>query len=225
MRTWHLQIRPLIIWWARFDICIVTLGTTHLVPHVHVFIWLKMCFKVLAHQSPTFVSDIVIMIMIFTLGTLVQVEACFKNVENTLRMVQDVLHLDHHLRKTARASNQVGGPINSFSSPSRSPGAAFTKTDAQVAYGLYFWCSLYGWTDNFITLPMALASGPSSFGVDRYCPNKLTSRICPDAAMLFFGLWALYHVGAHRGVSRGSCTTLGTLLADTTPSLGFGFCF
>jgi hypothetical protein len=30
IRTWHLQIWPLITWWARFDICIVTFGTTHL---------------------------------------------------------------------------------------------------------------------------------------------------------------------------------------------------
>jgi hypothetical protein len=84
----------------------------------------------------------------------------------------------------------------SFSSTSRSPGAAFTKMDAQVAYGLSFWCSLYGWKDNFITFPMALVSGPNSFGIDRYHPNKLTSRICLGVAMLFFGLWALYHVGA-----------------------------
>jgi hypothetical protein len=64
----------------------------------------------LAHQSPTFGSDDVIMIMIFTLGTPVQVGACFNNVENTLRMVQDVLHLFHHLRKTARASKPSWRP-------------------------------------------------------------------------------------------------------------------
>jgi hypothetical protein len=65
---------------------------------------------VLAHQSPTFGSDVVIMIMIFTLGIPVQVGACFKNVENTLRMVQDVLHPDHHLSKTARASKPSWRP-------------------------------------------------------------------------------------------------------------------
>jgi hypothetical protein len=114
IRTWHLRIRSLFIWWDHFDICIVTPGTTHFIPHVHVFIWLKVCFKVQAHQSPTFGSDVVIMSLIFTLGTPIQVGACLKDMENTLRMVQDVLHLGHHLRRTARASkpswrpNQVG---------------------------------------------------------------------------------------------------------------------
>jgi hypothetical protein len=65
---------------------------------------------VLAHQSPTFGSDVVIMIMIFTLGTPVQVGACFKNVENTLRMLQDVLHFGHHFRRTARASKPCKRP-------------------------------------------------------------------------------------------------------------------
>jgi hypothetical protein len=50
------------------------------------------------------------MIMIFTLGTPVQVGACFKNVENTLRMVQDILHLGHHLRRTTRASKPSKRP-------------------------------------------------------------------------------------------------------------------
>jgi hypothetical protein len=68
------------------------------------------CFKVLAHQIPTFGSDVVIMIKIFTLGIPVQVGACFKNVENTLRMVQDVLHFGHHLRKTARVSKPCWRP-------------------------------------------------------------------------------------------------------------------
>jgi hypothetical protein len=40
----------------------------------------------------------------------------------------------------------------------RTPGTARTKTDAQVAYGVGFGCSLYGWKDNFKKLPMELVS-------------------------------------------------------------------
>ena len=102
MRTWHLWIWPLITWWARFNICIVIFGTTHLVPYVYVSIWLKvqLCFKVQAHQSSTFGSAA--QQYFFTLGTPAQVEACLKDVENTLEMAQDVLHLVHHLRRSVR---------------------------------------------------------------------------------------------------------------------------
>ena len=55
---------------------------------------------------------------------------------------------------------------NSSSSPPRSSGAIRTKNDAQVAYGVRFERSLYGWKDNFKELPMAPVSGPNSFGVD-----------------------------------------------------------
>ena len=81
--------------------------------------------------------------------------------------------------------------------PFQSPGAISTKTDAQVAYGVGFGHSLYGWKDIFKTLPMTPVSDPNSSGVDGNRPNKLTSRICPGAATPSFGLWALYRVGAH----------------------------
>ena len=42
----------------------------------------------------------------------------------------------------------------SSSNLSRSLGAARTKNDAQVAYGVPFGRSLYGWKDYFIELPM-----------------------------------------------------------------------
>jgi hypothetical protein len=48
----------------------------------------------------------------------------------------------------------------------RTPGTARTKTDAHVAYGVRFGCSLYGWKDNFKKLPMEPVSGPNSSGVD-----------------------------------------------------------
>jgi hypothetical protein len=73
----------------------------------------------------------------------------------------------------------------------RNPGTARTKTDAQVAYGVGFGCSLYGWKDNFRKLPMELVSGPNSSGVDRNRLHKLTSRICSGAATPSFGLLGL----------------------------------
>jgi hypothetical protein len=68
----------------------------------------------------------------------------------------------------------------------RTPGTACTKTDAHVAYGVGFGCSLYGWKDNFKKLPMELVSGPNSSGVDRNRLHKLTSRTVFDIAPLFW---------------------------------------
>jgi hypothetical protein len=70
----------------------------------------------------------------------------------------------------------------------RTPGTAYTKTDAHVAYEVRFGCYLYGWKDNFKKLPMEPVSGPNSSGVNRNSLHKLTSRICSGAATPFFGL-------------------------------------
>ena len=51
--------------------------------------------------------------------------------------------------------SQGGGP-NQFDFVLETSGTARTKTDAQVAYGVGFGHSLYGWKDNFKTLPVAL---------------------------------------------------------------------
>ena len=80
----------------------------------------------------------------------------------------------------------------SSSSPPRSPGAARTKNDAQVAYGVHFGRSFYGWKDIFKELPMALVSGPNSLGINGNRRNNMTSRICQGAAPPSFGL--LSHV-------------------------------
>ena len=143
-------------------------------------------------------SYVVVMGLIFTLGIPAQVGTCLKNVDNSLEMAQDVLHLGHHLRRPARAPQPRWRPqTDSTSFQFRTPGIARTKTDAQVAYRLRFGRSLYGWKYNFKALPMEPVSGPNSFGVDWNCPGKLTYIICPSAAMLSFGLWALYRVGTH----------------------------
>ena len=81
---------------------------------------------------------------------------------------------------------------NSSSSPPRNLGAARTKNDAQIAYGVRFGRSIYGWKDNFKELPMAPVSSPNSLGVSRNHQNNITSRICQGAAPPSFGL--LSHV-------------------------------
>ena len=93
--------------------------------------------------------------------------------------------------------SQLEAQTTSTSSLFRTSGTARTKTDAHVAFGVGFGCTLYGWKDNSKTLLVALVLGPNSFGVDRNRLRKLTYRICPGTAMLFFGLWALYRVGTH----------------------------
>ena len=95
--------------------------------------------------------------------------------------------------------NKMEAQTDSTSFQFRTPGVARTKTDAQVAYRVRFGRSLYGWKDNFKMLPMALVSGPNPSGVDRNRPRKLISSFCPGAVTPSFGLWALYHVGAHYG--------------------------
>jgi hypothetical protein len=57
------------------------------------------------------------------------------------------------------------------------------KTDAQVAYGVGFGRSIYGWKKNFIKLPMALVLCQNSFRGNRNHRNRLTSRICQSAAL------------------------------------------
>jgi hypothetical protein len=69
----------------------------------------------------------------------------------------------------------------------RIPGIARNKMGAQVAYGVRFGRSLYGWKDNFEELPMAPVLGPNSSRIHGNCLNKLTSRICSGAAMPSFG--------------------------------------
>jgi hypothetical protein len=53
---------------------------------------------------------------------------------------------------------EVEAKSNLNSGPVRSPGAVRNKTDAQVAYGVRFGRSIYGWKHNFIELPMAPVS-------------------------------------------------------------------
>jgi hypothetical protein len=67
-------------------------------------------------------------------------------------------------------------------------GTTRNKMDTQVAYGVGFGRSLYGWKDNFEEFPMAPISCPNSSRIDGNCLNKLTSRIYSGAATPSFGL-------------------------------------
>jgi hypothetical protein len=75
--------------------------------------------------------------------------------------------------------------------------------DAQVAYGVGFGRSFYGWKDNFEELPMTPVSGPNSSRIDGNCLNKLTSRICSGAATPSFGLLGRVSLLSPLGRPRG----------------------
>jgi hypothetical protein len=68
----------------------------------------------------------------------------------------------------------------------RTLGTTLTKTDADIAYGVGFGCSLYGWKYNFKKLPIEPVSGPNSSGVDGNRLHKLTYKTCSGAAPLFW---------------------------------------
>jgi hypothetical protein len=77
---------------------------------------------------------------------------------------------------------EVEAKSNSSSSPVRRPGAVRNKPDAQVAYGVGFGISIYGWMQNFIDLSMELVLCQNSSRVNGNRQNKFTSRICQSAA-------------------------------------------
>jgi hypothetical protein len=160
-----------------------------------------------ARQSPTFGSSAPQQ-WFFTLETSVQVGACLKDVENTLEMDRDVLHLGHHLRGPQGRPNQVGGPIHVSSSPSRAPRAVCSKTDAHVSYGLRFGLYLYGWNQNFIELPMAPVPPQKIFWVVTNHRNKWTSRICQGVAAIFWIVGPYIVLGSIMDVSSGICFRL-----------------
>jgi hypothetical protein len=82
---------------------------------------------------------------------------------------------------------KVEAQRNTSSSPPRSPEAARTKNNAQVAYGVRFARSLYGWKENFVELPMERVPHQNYIWVDRNRQNKWTFRICQGVAPLSFG--------------------------------------
>jgi hypothetical protein len=79
----------------------------------------------------------------------------------------------------------------------RITGTARKKMGTQVAYGVGFGRSLYGWKDNFEELPMAPVSGPNLSRIHGNCLNKF--RRC-DA--VFWPIGPCIFVEPIRGASR-----------------------
>jgi hypothetical protein len=94
----------------------------------------------------------------------------------------------------------------------RIPGTTHNKMGAQVAYGVRFGRSLYGWKDNFEDLPMAPVLGPNSSRIHGNYLNKLTSRICSGAATPSFGLLGRVSSLSPLGARLGFCITLESIL-------------
>ena len=110
-----------------------------------------------------------------------------------MKETNKIFQVEKKAQSLSGSSPQGGGPKNDSSlSPPRSPGAARTKNDAQIAYRVRFERSIYGWKDNFKELSMTPVSGQNSFGVGKNRRNNMTSRICQGAAPPSFGL--LSHV-------------------------------
>ena len=112
-------------------------------------------------------------------------------MERTRRYLEKGLEV---ARTSRGVQFKLEAQIKLTSSPSRSSGAVFSKSDAQDAYRLRFGRSLYGWKGNFIELPMAPVSHKNSLGVNGNHRNKLTSRIYPGVASRLLGRWAVYLV-------------------------------
>ena len=95
-----------------------------------------------------------------------------------MKETNKIFQVEKKAQSLSGSSPQGGGPKqNSSSSQPRSPGVARTKNDAQVAYGVHFGRSLYGWKDNFKELPMVLVSGPNSLEVNGNRRSNVTYRI------------------------------------------------
>jgi hypothetical protein len=101
---------------------------------------------------------------------------------------------------------------NSSSFQFRIPGTARNKMGAQVAIGVGFGSSLYGWKDNFEELPMEPVSGPNSSRIHGNYLNKLMSRICSGAATPSFGLLGRVSSLSPLGARPRFCITLESIL-------------
>jgi hypothetical protein len=84
-----------------------------------------------------------------------------------------------------------------------------SKMDAQVAYGLCFWRSTYGWKAYLIRKPTQVVPRQKMFRINGNHRNNLASRICQDAVSPSFGSFGPCNVSAFpRDVNRGPWTPL-----------------
>ena len=126
---------------------------------------------------------------------------CLGTKERTRRHIEEVLEV-WRTSKGARVNMEV--QTKSTLTPFRSLGAVCIKLVTQVAYGLRFRCSTYGWKDNFIRKPMKVVPLQNSIRINGNRRNKLTSRLYHEAASSSFGplglvtCWDTFRTG--RGV-------------------------
>jgi hypothetical protein len=135
--------------------------------------------------------------------------------------VQQGFQVKKEVQGWSSSSPQGGGPKELSSSPVRSPRPMRTKNDAQVIYEVGFGRSLYGWKQNFITLPMELVWGPNSSRVNKNHQKKWTSRISQGTTPIHFGLLAQQE--AHVGLgyySRVWRVPLGTVVPPLVATWG-----
>jgi hypothetical protein len=81
---------------------------------------------------------------------------------------------------------------NSTSTPPRILELDFTKTDALATYGVRIGCSIYGWNQNFIELPMA----PVPPQIPSESMGIIDTSACPDSVRVLchrlLGRWPVY---------------------------------
>jgi hypothetical protein len=80
---------------------------------------------------------------------------------------------------------------NSTSTPPRIPEMDFTKIDALATYRVGFGCSIYGWNQNFIELPMTPFESTGIINTSRR--PESTKVLCHR----LLGHWLVYRVGTH----------------------------
>ena len=113
---------------------------------------------------------------------------------------------------------------NSSSSPSRSPGAARTKIDAQVAYGvrldaLYMDGKIISRSFQWHRFEAQICS--DSTGIVKTSERPESVRL-PQHNLL--GCSPVYRLGAHRGVSKGVIHDLNLIYSVAAATLGLEFC-
>ena len=115
----------------------------------------------------------------------------------------------------------------SSQSPIRNPGAGRTKNVAQVAYGLRFGRSTYGWKAKKITFPMPPVPCLNSVVCDGNHRFSTEAFFCPELVR-----WAVYQVGPNRGRVLGFeddphhvLVVLYPLLYPHSRHKQIGFCF
>ena len=163
--------------------------------------------------------------LLSTHGTQAQVGGCPKHVEKTSKMAKNVLPLGHHLRRPARAPQPRWRP---------KPIQLRVWSGVQEQSVLKWTPRLHTGSDLYV---LYMDRKIISRRLER---NQFQAQIHQESTEIVWGNWHLASVPALRcrllifgpcivlepirGASRGSCMTLGSLIAAATPLLGFDIC-